>query len=117
MIRKWEPLDDYLEEELLRSYLRMPLRHLASELMEEMGYHSEADLQHAMVRAFEVCCSMHINIPQHFRQVYVFDKEGIHTDWQLTDLASYLLLINGNSCNARVAEAQLYFLRNRSAGI
>ena len=117
MLKKWEPLDDYLEEEMLRAYLRMPLRHMASQLMDEMGYHTEKDLEQALSRAFEVCCSMHINIPQHFRRVYLFDEEGLHTDWQLSDLASYLLLVNGNSCNPRVAAAQLYYAKVQSSGI
>lgn len=117
MIKKWEPLDDYLEEEQLRAYLRRPLRYLASELMDEMGYHTEQDLEQAISRAFELCCALHINIPMHFRKVFVFDPQGIHTDWQLTDVATYLLLVNGNSRNPRVAEAQLFILRSRERGI
>lgn len=113
MLKKYDPLEDYLEEEMLRIMLRAPLRHLASELMEEMGYHTEADLEQALVRAFSICCSLHINIPQHFRRVYIADESGLHTDWQLTELGSYLLLVNGNSHNERVAGAQLYFLRKR----
>lgn len=114
MLKKYDPLDDYLEEELFHRLFRMPLRHLASELMDDLGYHTEADLQEALTRTFAVCCSLHIHIPAHFRRIYVADHSGVHTDWQLSDLGSYLLLVNGNSHNQRVAEAQLYFLRPRS---
>ncbi len=113
MLKKWEPLDDYLEAEALRAYLRLPLRHLASELMDELGYHTESDFEQALTRTFEVCCTMHINISHHFRKVYVHGAGGVHPDWQLTDLGSYLLLVNGNSRNERVAHAQLYFLRKK----
>ena len=111
MLKKWEPLEDYLEEESLRAFMRLPLRHLASELMEQMGYHTGHDFEEALTRTFEVCCTMHINIPQHFRRVYVQSDSGLQSDWQLTDLGSYLLMVNGNSRNERVAHAQLYFLR------
>lgn len=111
MLKKWEPLEDYLEEEAMRAYLRMPLRQLASELMKEMGYYAEQDFEQALVRTFEVCCTLHINIPHHFRKVYVHTPDGVIPDWQLTDLGSYLLLVNGNSRNIRVAQAQLYFTR------
>ena len=114
MLRKYDPTGDFLAEEAILQHLRAPLRHLASELMEELGYHSEADLEHALARTFDVCTALHIYIPHHFRQVYVFStEEGLQTDWQLTDLGSYLLLVNGNSRNPRVARAQLHFLKRR----
>ena len=111
MLKIYDPLDDYLEEDRINIFLRKPLRHLASELMEEMGYHTEDDFKKALDRTFEVCCTMHIPIQLHFRQVFVYDEQGIHPDWQLTDLGSYLLLVNGSSRNDRVALAQLYFLK------
>lgn len=114
MLRKYDPVGDFLAEETIRQHLRAPLRHLASELMEELGYHSDADLKHALARTFDVCTALHIYIPHHFRQVYVYSAaEGLHTDWQLTDLGSYLLLVNGNSRNPRVAHAQLHFLHHK----
>ena len=111
MLKKYDPLEDYLEEERMYSFLQKPLVHLASELMDELGYHTNGDFELALARTFDVCCSLRIHIPSHFRKVYVYDEHGLHTDWQLTEFGSYLLLVNGNSRNARVAISQLYFLR------
>ena len=109
MLKKYEPLEDYLLEEASKAWRHMPLRHLASELMNCCGYEAETDFDDALERTFAVCCSLEINIPHHFRKVYVYTTQGISTDWQLTDLGSYLLLVNGNPASSHVARAQLWF--------
>lgn len=115
MITLYDHLDKFLEDEKDKSQQTIPLRHLVSDLMEDLGYLNETDFNHALLRAFEVCCTLQISIPAHFKKIYRFSDNRLQVDWQVSDLACYLLLINGNSCNPNVAKAQLHaivFSRN-----
>jgi hypothetical protein len=116
MLRIYDPVSDLLDYEEVSRWNRVPLRYLAGCLQEDLGYKDEAELQQALSRTFDVCCLMHIPIRDHFRQVWVCDRNGLRTDWQLSDLGLYLLLVNGNSCNPHVARAQLFLLGKLAAG-
>ena len=111
-LRVYDPIEDYLDREHIRGYVEVPLRCLASHVAEELDL-DEEDLSRAMQRTFDVCCHMHIDIRRHFRQVYISDEQGMRTDWLMSDLGSYLLLINGSTANPHVARAQVYFLMQR----
>jgi DNA-damage-inducible protein D len=87
------------------------LRHLASELMDELGYIDAADMVAALHRTFSVCVAQHVAIDDHFREVYTYDGHAMHIDWLLSDLGCYLLLMNGQPSNTKVAQAQLHFIR------
>ncbi|MEO5998039.1 MAG: hypothetical protein ABIN89_14935 [Chitinophagaceae bacterium] len=107
MITLYDHLDKFLEDEKDRIQHTIPLNHLVSELMDDLGYLDDTDLNTALLRAFEVCCTLQISIPTHFKKIYRFSDNRLQIDWQVSDLACYLLLINGNSCNPNVARAQL----------
>jgi hypothetical protein len=106
MITLYDHLDEVLEDENKKMH-SMPLRHILSEFMEDLGYCDESDVNKALLRAFEVCCTLQISIPAHFEKFYRFHDNRLEVDWLLSDLGCYLLLINGNSCNPTVAKAQL----------
>ncbi len=108
MIKLYDHLDELLEDNHKRNV--NALRYLASELMDDLGYNNEIDLRNAMLRAFEVCCTLRIPISDNFRKVYRFNNDSVVVDWQVSDLGCYLLLINGNSCNPNVAKAQIQAL-------
>lgn len=110
MLRVFDHLDELTDTNF---YRRVPLRHLASELVEEFGYKREEDLLLAMNEAFNLCMVMHIPINLHFRKVYLYEKGGLITDWMLSDFGSYLLLVNGNTSNPYVARARVQqFIKN-----
>jgi hypothetical protein len=109
----YDPLEDYLDVEHIHGYVEVPLRCLASHVAEELELNEE-EMTLAMQRTFDVCCHMRINIREHFRQVYISDNECMRTDWLMSDLGSYLLLINGSTANPHVARAQIYFLMQRT---
>ncbi len=108
MLKLYDHLDELLELEHKRSLHTTGATQLASDLMEDLGYQDENDLHHALRRAFEICCTMHISIPDNFRKIYRYSDNLVEVDWQVSDLGCYLLLINGNSCNPNVAKAQLH---------
>jgi len=94
-------------------FFQVPLRHLASELFDEFGIRDEEELDNNLKKAFEVCCTLHIPIKEHFKKVYLYAQGQIHTDWLLSDMASYLLLLNGNTRNHVVAKAQMYLVNKK----
>jgi DNA-damage-inducible protein D len=111
MLSIYDHLDEIIEE---LHYSRIPLRHLASELLGEFGFDDE-HMKDALDKAFELCMVMDIPITLHFRKVYVYEGEELKTDWMLSDLASYLVLVNGDIHNPNVAKARLYLLHRKSA--
>jgi len=67
MITLYDHMEKFLEDEKNRRQKSIPLRHLVSELMDDLGYFNETDLNKALMRAFEVCCTLQISIPAHFK--------------------------------------------------
>jgi len=51
---------------------------------------------------------LHIPIKNHFRRVFLYSNTGLETDWLLSDLGAYLLLMNAGHRNYYTARAQLY---------
>ncbi|MDR3680960.1 MAG: hypothetical protein P4L41_13430 [Flavipsychrobacter sp.] len=111
MLSIYDHLDNIIEE---LHYSRIPLRHLASELISEFGYENE-HMKDALEKTFELCFMMDIPIDLHFKKVYLYEGESLLTDWMLSDLASYMLLMNGDVHNPNVAKARLYLLHKKSA--
>jgi hypothetical protein len=107
MLSIYDPLEDLMNAERFRY---VPLRHMASELKEEYGYKSDEELHDAIKNTFDICCMLDIPINLHFRNVYIYEGNSLKSDWLLSDLASYLLLINGNAHNPNVAKARLYLI-------
>lgn len=106
--------NNYLEEifdlENLYQQGHVQLNIVASELMERLGYCDNSDFNAALMRSLEVCTALKIPIKQNFKKFYSVHNSELVTDWYLSDLASYLIAINGNTCNPNVAKAQLQFM-------
>jgi hypothetical protein len=86
--------------------------HLASVLLELGAYQDTQDLETAIQRAFQICLQLRIPITRNFQPIHVYDDRGeVESDWALSDLAFYLLLLNGNAQNPDVAHAQAWALR------
>jgi hypothetical protein len=108
-IVRWD--DDREEEAYGAAFIHTP--HLASVLIDECVYDDASALDAAMQRTFQVCLQLQVPIRQHFQPVHVHDMSGhIQDDWALSDLAFYLLLLNGNARNEAVAYAQAYAVRH-----
>src|ERR1700737_4107437 len=107
MLKLYDHMDEILENERKRN-IHDFCNHWLSELAKEFDYDDEKDLQQAIVRSFDLCCSMDIPIAENFRKVYRFTNEGEQIDWQVFVLACYLLTINGRPSNPQVARAQLW---------
>ena len=110
-IYEYDHLDNIIDS---LHYSRIPLRHLASELVNEFGYEEE-HMKNALEQAFELCFVTDIPIDLHFKKVYLYEGNALRTDWMLSDLASYMVLMNGDVHNPNVARARLYLLHRKGA--
>jgi hypothetical protein len=110
MITLYDPLDEIFLED---NNTKPPLRHLMSDLMDELGYQDKDDFNNALLRSFEICCMLKIPISENFKKIYRFRDNVVEVEWQVSDLGCYLLLINGNTRNPNVARAQLHAITAR----
>lgn len=101
----WESIFDSLQQKET-----VPeLLYYASDIELSMGF-SEEELEEAIERAFQACTSLQISIDDHFKAIYRSDNlHEMVTDWKLSPLACYLLIINANPANTKVAKVQLFF--------
>ena len=104
---------DYLDEVLSAQQIRQVRHHqrllyYASEVMERLGDISANDFAETLLRTMKICSALDIPINDNFKKIYRYDGEKMITDWQLSPLACYLLLLNGNPMNPAVAKIQLY---------
>ena len=112
MLKLYDHMDEIMENERKRN-LHDSYSHWLSELAKEFDYDDEKELQQAILRSFDLCCSMNIPIEENFRKVYRFSNKGVQEDWQVSDFACYLLTINGRPSNPQVARAQLWGIVSR----
>ena len=105
-------LEEIFELENIHQRGHIKLTIVASELMEQLGYRDYSDFNVALIRSFEVCTALKIPIKSNFQKFFKLENNELVTDWYLSDLAGYLIAINGNTCNPNVAKAQLQFLLN-----
>jgi hypothetical protein len=89
---------------------------LASEVMNEFGFRTKQELREALYKAFQVCFTLHIPVQLHFKKIFITGSQFLEEDWLMTDMGSYLLLVNGNPYNPKVAAAQLHFIRQQKTG-
>jgi hypothetical protein len=80
----------------------------ASELTERLNV-SEDELDAAVERAFKACASLNISIKHNFKSVFRTCEDHLVTDWKLSALACYLIVINADPANERVARMQVHF--------
>lgn len=109
MLKLYNPLEDTLIQ-YNRNKKVVELVYYASEIMESLGFSEEEELRTAINRTFEICASLHISIDENFRTIYRFNGDDLIADWKISPLACYLIIINANPSNPKVAKAQLFFI-------
>jgi hypothetical protein len=109
MVKIYDYLDEVLATQQIRQTRhRKKLEYYASEILVRMGETTNEDYENTLFRTFKICSALDISINENFKKVYRYDGEKMITDWQLSPLACYLLMLNGNPMNPSVAKIQLY---------
>jgi hypothetical protein len=80
----------------------------ASDLAEQLRI-SEGALDEATERAFKACAALSISIRDNFKSVFRTCDDHLVTDWKLSALACYLIVINADPANQKVARMQVHF--------
>ncbi|MBV8255900.1 MAG: hypothetical protein JO154_25115 [Chitinophaga sp.] len=114
MLKLFDYLEDFVATERISHLHHPPLPYTASEILKELGYEELGMLQEPLDRAMHACAALNIPVDYNFKKVYCFKDGEMMTDWQLSELASYLFMINCNPLNPVVAKAQLIFMMKDS---
>ncbi|KAB2882136.1 MAG: damage-inducible protein D [Pseudorhodoplanes sp.] len=80
---------------------------LASQLMECLGYATMQPILKAMNHAMAACATLNIPINENFVET---SDAGGGRDWKLSRFACYMTVMNGDSKNPKIAQAQAYFV-------
>lgn len=80
---------------------------LASDLMRALEYDHMKPVFNAINKAMAACAQLNVPINENFVETTAADGGR---DWKLSRFACYLTVMNGDSKNHRVAEAQAYFI-------
>jgi hypothetical protein len=106
MLKLYDPWENIFDS-LLQKDTVPELIYYASEIEQSMGFTGD-ELEEAIERAFQACTNMHIAIDDHFKAIFRSDDtHEMLPDWKLSSLACYLLIINANPANCKVARMQL----------
>ncbi len=96
-------------------FFEAKLTYVLSEIMQELGIEDENDIAASLSRAFRACDTLQLPVSRNFRKVYRGEGHQMKTDWEISPVACYLIVINCNPTYESVARAQLYFALNRVA--
>ncbi len=114
MLKPYDHLEAVMEENSSRQYyFESKLFFFASDIMNFLKIFETSEIDNSFNRAFQAYSTLNIPISINFKKVYRFDGENLITDWKLSSLACFLIIINCNPSNPEVAKAQLFFAQNR----
>jgi DNA-damage-inducible protein D len=82
---------------------------LSGRLMELLGYKSRQSFEKAINRAMTTCNTLNIPIFENFIEVISEVNGKIVRDFKLSRFACYLVVMNADNKNKKVAQAQAYF--------
>jgi hypothetical protein len=87
-----------------------PIKYIcyASDLRDRLKLKDE-ELEIAVERAFKACRSLNISVSKNFKSVFRPYNDQLVTDWKLSSLACYLIVINANPEIPAVARVQILF--------
>ena len=111
-----QTLDQPLKNSVIKyqkKYVAVKLPYFVSEIMQSLAIDDNEEIDAILIRAFNTYNILQLPIKLNFKKVFRCDGKMLFSDWKISKLASYLIIINCNPNNVLVAKAQLYFaLRN-----
>jgi DNA-damage-inducible protein D len=90
------------------------LLYYASELLQQLNIIDENEFSNSIYRSIKACSALHISIDENFAHVYINQNNELISDWKLSLLACYLIVINCNPENPTIAKAQVFFALKNS---
>jgi hypothetical protein len=110
MLTLYDHIEAIIQENNQRQrFLETQLNLFANDVMKILNIEDHSEITLSISRAFQACDRLKISFDKNFKRVFRFNGEELISDWKISPLASYLIIINCNPNNASVAKAQLYF--------
>jgi DNA-damage-inducible protein D len=110
MLVLYDPFRDFFLKELLDEAISNQCKYYSTTLMEFLDYDKFELFEEVIRTAKKACVNLNIPIKQHFKTVYICDKDNLYIDYCLSPFACYLITMNADPSYPRVAEAQLNFI-------
>ena len=112
MLKVYDHLEDLKLSELLYNAINNRCNFYASDLMDALDIDDINEFENVILTAERACMALDIPVKHNFRIVYRYDENGLFKDWEMSQLACYLVSINGDPGNPKIAKAQLHFAYN-----
>ncbi len=91
----------------LRAISDSRLRHYASDLYPELELTDKDIFNNSLLRAQQVCATLHMPLHEHFKRIYRTSGDNIYCDYKLSHTAYLLVSINGDVGSKKVAQIQM----------
>lgn len=63
----------------------------------QLGFGNEEELSDGLEKTFKLCRQLSISIDEHFERVFFSRGPDIYSDWKISRLGLYLLIINAGA--------------------
>src|SRR5438445_13630132 len=102
MLTLYDYIEDILEARKREQWFyETRLNYFAREIMKSLEIENEEDVSLSINRAIQACSFLNISVEHNFKKMYRFNGEFLITDWKLSALACYLIIINSNPINEK----------------
>lgn len=109
MLKLYDYLDAILQSGKLDPFFENDQLFFANDVFELLGIIDEIHKKSSIRRALQSCVTLSIPLNRNFKHVYRFENSGLISDWQVSALGCYLVIINCDPKYEKVAKAQLFF--------
>jgi|SRR6218665_222134 len=110
MLKLYDYLENIAAERKSRQwYAESRLNYFLTDIMKALEISNTKEINAALNRVFHACATLRISFSENFKRVYRHNEGKLISDWKLSPLACYLVIINCDPNHENVAKAQLYF--------
>jgi prophage antirepressor-like protein len=109
MLKLYDYLDAILQSSKLDPFFENEQLFFASDVFDLLGISDEGQKKFSIRRAFQSCVTLSLPLNRNFKHIYRFGNSGLISDWQVSALGCYLIIINCDPKYEQVAKAQLFF--------
>lgn len=110
MLKLYDYLENIAAERNGRQwYIESRLSYFLTDIMKALEIDNANEINAALNRVFHACATLRIPFSGNFKRVYRHAEGRIISDWKLSPLACYLVIINCDPNYENVAKAQIYF--------
>ena len=106
---------NYLEpelEELIDRLNEMVYRNYASNVLRNLLRTSDFNMEESVKRVVAILRLTGIPVQKHITCIYRSHHQGIRKDWQMSELACSLVILNSHSTNQEIKDIQDEFLQS-----